>query len=238
MGLNIRPGTSDSVVEHLRQLWNVQTVSLTTGRYDISIFTVFRSPEEMTGFISEELGRIPDLVNVEDMMVLKVVKRLWWQPDPAGVAKGVRPRDLDETEMMLIKEMEAQPRETAANLGRKLGMSRKVVSRKLAALMNDKIINVVSLVNPEVLGFGVRATILLKVHPGTINSVADILAHDERVRHALIVSGQFKIYFHAVFHNIEELSSFLRDELGKIPGVIHYEPTIHVAQLKQSSYLG
>ncbi len=117
-------------------------------------------------------------------------------------------------------------------------MSRKVVARKLFTLKNDRILDVVSLTNPEIMGYGTQTTILLKVHSAHIDAIANMLVSDEKVRHVLIISGQFKILFSMLFHDIGELHRFVRTDLAILPGITGYESIINLSHYKMSSYLG
>lgn len=232
-GLNIRhPGSCDAAVAYLKPLACVQTINITTGCFDMTLFAVFHDIEEMLGFVDGELSKVPGLVSIEEMMLLKVVKRTW-----ANYVAGLsRYRDLDETETRLIEVLKLNPRETIMNLSRKLGLSRKVISRKLTGLVNDNIIAFTILVIPE--KFAVQAQVFLKVYPGQINNVAAALAANKRIAHVVIISGKFKVYFVAVFRNLEECALFINEETSKIPGINGHQTAISVASLKQSVLLG
>ncbi len=237
-GLNIRhPGSSDAAVACLKPLACVQTINITRGRFDMTLFAVFHDIEEMLGFVDGGLSKVPGLVSVEEMMILKVVKRTWAHYDgSAGLAGLSGYRDLDESETRLIDALKLNPRETIMNLSRKLGLSRKVISRKLTGLVKDNIIAFTVLVIPD--RFAVQAQVFLKVSPGEINNVAAALAANERIAHVLIISGQFKVFFVAVFRNLEECAFFIDEETSKIPGINSLQTAVSVAVLKQSVLLG
>lgn len=237
-GLNIRrPGTSDAAVEYLKPLSCVQTINITTGCFDMTLFTVFRDIDEMIGFFDGELSKVPGLATIEEMMVLKVIKRTWAHYDGSiGLSGLLVHRDLDESETRLIDALKLNPRETIMDLSRKLELSRKVVSRKLTGLINDNIIAFTILVIPE--KSAVQAQVFLKVYPGEISNVAEALAANEKIAHVLIVSGQFKVFFTAVFRNLEECAFFINEETRRIPGIISHKTAVSVAALKQSMLLG
>ena len=240
-GMTIQPGAIDSVVERLEPLWNIQSIVTTAGPFDLFILTVFRNQQELAGFICEELGKIPELVSAEDMPIMSVMKSFWKSESPmgkGGVTDEVVPRNLDDLEASLIRELEKSPRDTVANLGRKLNVSRKVVARKLAHLKRDHILDVVGMINPEVLGYGTQATILLKAPPTRINAIAEKLVGYERVQHMLVLSGQYRMLVSTLFHDIADLHDFVRTEIRSIPGIIGYEIIINLSFHKASSYLG
>jgi DNA-binding Lrp family transcriptional regulator len=237
-GLNIRrPGSSDAAVAYLKPLACVQTINIATGCFDMTLFAVFHDIEEMLGFFDGELSKVPGLATIEEMMVMKVVKIKWAHNDGSvGLAGLSEHRNLDESETRLIDALKLNPRETIMDLSRKLGLSRKVIGRKLTGLVNDNIIAFTILVMPE--RSAVQAQVFLKVYPGEINNVAAALAANERIAHVLIVSGQFKVFFAAVFRNLEECAFFINEETRKIPGIISHKTAVSVAALKQSVLLG
>ncbi|MFH2047354.1 MAG: Lrp/AsnC family transcriptional regulator [Pseudomonadota bacterium] len=236
-GLNITPGSSNAAVVYLKPLACVQTINITAGHFDMTLFAVFHDIEEMLAFVDGELSKVPGLVSIEEIMVLKVVKRTWAHYDcSAGLAGLSEQRDLDESETRLIDALKLNPRETIMNLSRKLGLSRKLISRKLTGLVNDNIIAFTILVIPE--RSAVQAQVFLKVYPGEINNVATALATNKKIAHVLIVSGQFKVFFAAVFRNMEECIFFINGDMRNIPGINSHETAVSVASLKQSVLLG
>jgi len=78
---------------------------------------------------------------------------------------------------------------------------------------------------PDLFALGYRATVglVLKVHPSSIESVAEQLASDTRILHVVICAGRYDIVAWGVFANSAEMSRFIRENLGNIPGVITRE---------------
>jgi len=223
------------VADYLRSLRNIQGIRLTTGRYDIFTYGVFRNSQELIGFIEGELSHVPELTGIEQIMILEIVKHSWMylRGDTDAYAEAI-PCDLDEWDLRLIQELEMHPRASITDLEKGLGMSRKPITKKLQTLMNNNIIRVCSVIDPLAFGFGVEAGILVRVEPGKIRSTASTLTIDKRVNHVAIITGSFALFFIAIFHDLAELSDFLRNDLGNIPGVISHETIVYVARMKES----
>lgn len=235
VGVNIHPGKSHAVIDFLRPHKNVRVIRLISGRFDILLSVLFRNLTELSTFIREELGNTPYLVHAETMIVLKRTKSSWtYLSSSPVIVKDPRPRELDELDLRLIRELEKHPRESIKNLAAKLGMSRIWTSRKLQALLDDNIIKVVSIVKPPAFGLNVEATIFVKVHPGKVTELAASLAPNTSISHVFIINGQFDLLLFAVFRDASELSDFLANDLGNKPGVISYETALQLALPKQN----
>jgi len=146
---------------------------------------------------------------------------------------------LDQLDLMIIKEMGIDGRQSVSNLAKKLGTSRATVGKKLQRLLDDNILRVAGIVLPGTLGYQTNAIIGINVIPSEIDVVAEKLVNCDNVHLMFISAGRHDIIIWALFHKAEELSYFLRQELGKIPGITHTETMINLGIRKLSlSYLG
>jgi len=136
------------------------------------------------------------------------------------------PRRLDDQDLDLIKILELTPRDSINCLSKKLGMRRQSVSERLHSLIDSGVINMVSIPNPRVTGFGTTVIVLVKVHHGKISTVANVLVAHDRVKHLVVTTEPFKIVMWIVVKSLDELTRFLIDDLGSIPGIVSYETMI------------
>ncbi|MDD5095208.1 MAG: Lrp/AsnC family transcriptional regulator [Dehalococcoidia bacterium] len=235
MGITVRPGKSDAVAGYLAPYRCVRAIRLIAGRYDALLTLFFRSQEELLGFISEELGKIPDLMDAETMAVLKVVKSSWmYLRGDTGATREATPRPLDELEVKLIEALESSPRESITHLSKKLQINRTLMGKKMQVLLNENIVRVVSVADPTAFGFGTQAIILVKTRPGQINAATDHLVADRRVNRVVITTGRFDLFLSANFQDSTEMADFLKNILGVTPGIVHYETMLQLAVPKQS----
>lgn len=235
VGVNVHPGKSHVVIDFLRPHGNVRVIRLTAGRFDILLSVLFRDLEELFTFVREELGNTPYLVHAETMIVLKHTKSSWtYLSGGPLIVKETEPHELDELDLSLIRELEAHPRESIKNLGKKLGLSRISTSRKLQRLVNQNIIRVVSIIKPSAVGYDVQAAIFVRVHPGKVIELAVSLAPNKNISHVFIINGQFDLLLLVVFRDTGELSDFLANDLGNRAGVIYHETALQLALPKQN----
>ncbi|MFA4837723.1 MAG: AsnC family transcriptional regulator, partial [Dehalococcoidia bacterium] len=156
LGLEIAPGKSADVAKELLRSKNVQTLSATTGRYDILVYALFHDNQELLNWITGELGSNKGVISVEEMTILKAVKTLYgYLRGERGVQEDIMPQRLDESALRLIKELELNPTESIGDLGKKTGMNRWMTARKLRTLLDEKVLKVVTIVDPRALGLGV-----------------------------------------------------------------------------------
>lgn len=145
---------------------------------------------------------------------------------------------LDRLDLAIVREMGVDGRQSVSALAKKLGTSRATVGKKLQRLLDEHILTVAGFVLPGTLGYQTNAIIGINVIPNEIDNVADKLVANPNVHMLFISAGRHDIIVWALFQQSEDLSNFLRQELGKIPGITHTETMINLGIKKLSmSYL-
>ena len=149
------------------------------------------------------------------------------------------PVKLDQLQLMMIKELETDGRQTITDLAKKLGTSKATARRKLGSLLESKVISVVAISDPRSLGYNTMATIGIDVMPGFVDDVADKLMGNKNVHTIRASAGRFDIDIAVMFRSIEELSKFIRGDLGRIPNIVNVEAMVTLELMKRSfAYLG
>lgn len=233
--LKTTPGKEDNVARAIQRYGCVQNVSLVAGRYDVLVFAVFRDHRRQLQWMTSELGAIEDIVDYDECHQLQMIKNSWGYTDSrhAPSAATVLPR-LSESELKLIRALETNPRENIDSLARQVGLSRKTVARSLQRLLDEDIVRIISITDPIAMGYTLHALIFLKVRLDSLSSIADQLAAHERTTHVIILGGNHNMLVAAAFRALDEMSRFLRTELGGMAGVIDRETMIHIARPKWS----
>ena len=72
--IKVHPARLQAVADELIANERIQHVIMSTGRYDIMAWAVFRDSEEMAGFVRGELGSIPGIISHETIINLRVAK--------------------------------------------------------------------------------------------------------------------------------------------------------------------
>ncbi len=128
----------------------------------------------------------------------------------------------DRTDWKIIALLNEDGRMSSAEIARKLGdVSPRTVSNRINALTEQCIINIRSIVNPEMVGYGVLADVFIEVEPGFVRRVAEHMANLPQVSYAACATGDTDVIISVRARNINELYDFVIETLGKIPGVRH-----------------
>lgn len=140
---------------------------------------------------------------------------------------------MDELDRRIINILEENGRASNARIARSVGVSEGTVRRRLNRLIADTIIQVVALPDPKALGFESEALIGAQVDPDKVDEVADSLASLSATRWVAVTTGSFDMFAWVVLPDPEKLGQFLREKVGRIPGVRRTETFVNLAVRKR-----
>lgn len=131
---------------------------------------------------------------------------------------------LDEINRKILDMLHENGRLSYSDIGRELGLSRVAVQNRVSALVDREVIEGFTIVvNPGKVGIHVSAFFQVDVQPAQLQLVAESLANETCVTSLYHMTGPSSLHMHAVFHDDEELESFLHDKLYSQNGVTHVE---------------
>ncbi len=238
MGINTFPSAVNSVAQELGCHREIHYLTITTGRYDIHAWGMFRRQEELSGFVRDELSRVQGITAAETMVNLRVVTMSFGllSANPVIHKSPPEPRHLDVLDRELIREISRNPRQTYNALARVLGSSSKTVWRRLQKLLEERILKIIAIPNPEALGFTSRATIAIDAKPDSVDAVAESLASFVNIHGVVINAGRFDILAFGDFRGSKHLSDFVTNELSQISGLLRHETMISLKTVKDSVF--
>lgn len=137
--------------------------------------------------------------------------------------------DLDSLDQQLISLLQANGRASNIELAKQIGVSEGTIRRRFRTLIKDKIIKVVAIPDPAKLGRSTSALVGLQVDPAEVDPVANKLAGIHEVQYVSVTTGAFDIFVWVALGSPEELSSFLRLQVGSIPGVRRTETFVNLS---------
>ncbi len=233
IGLKVLPSRVKSIAEEMASVVEVQNVIICAGRYDIILGAVFADNDRLSDFLINRLGAVDGVSSIETMVALRMVKAsfTFMTADELPSLDTSIP-GIDALDLMIIRELQSDPQQPQADIARKLGAAATTVRRRLKRLLDEHIIRIVAIADPHALGYNVRAMIGIKVLPGRIDDVADRLASYANVHYALMTTGPYDMVAWAVFRDTDELSGFIRLELGGIDGLASYESMLTLKVVK------
>lgn len=122
-------------------------------------------------------------------------------------------QNIDETDLKLLEELQADARVSLAELGRRVGLSSPSVADRLRRLEdNGVILGYRTELNPRALGYALGAVIRIRPHARQIPKVAKIAADTPEVVECQRITGDdcffMKLYVRDVEHLEEVLDRF------------------------------
>ncbi|GAB4548090.1 MAG: hypothetical protein Fur002_24720 [Anaerolineales bacterium] len=108
----------------------------------------------------------------------------------------------------------------ASEIARRMGnISERAVRYHIDRMMEEDVIQVSAVVNPDALGFKVNADVWLEVESDLITDVAKKIAAFENVRYVACGIGQNDISIQVVARDTAEIYYFVTEVVRKVPGV-------------------
>jgi Lrp/AsnC family transcriptional regulator, regulator for asnA, asnC and gidA len=141
----------------------------------------------------------------------------------ANVAKGRLLDDLDSLDLAIVRLLQEQGRTTNAHLARVLGVSEPTVRKRLDRLIQDEILKIVAVLNPEKTGYQTDVLIGIRVEAGHLRATGEALAQFEDVVYLGYTTGRHDILVEMLFRTDEELLDFLDRRLPAIGPILGTE---------------
>ena len=141
---------------------------------------------------------------------------------------------MDNIDRRIIETLQQDGRASHAQMARELGLSEGTARRRLAKLLQDKVIRVAAIPDPERLGYHTSAFIGLQVDPARVEAVADELSDLAEAEHVSITTGSYDIFIWVNLTSSEALASFLHNKVGIVEGVRHTETFVSLETRKRA----
>jgi Lrp/AsnC family transcriptional regulator for asnA, asnC and gidA len=251
VGIQVSLADLHAAADRLRALPSVHLVMITAGPHNIIIEAMFADPKELSTLLTRDFGSIPGIKSTETTTVLEWRKMSFSYLASSGLVASepgqkeapasehavvpVSDTSIDELDLQLLNELEADGRQPVSDLAKKLGTSRAYMSSRLQRILDQRIARIVAHTSPLALGYRIFAMVGIKVLPSDINAIADKLRYLPNVNGVVIVAGRHDIIIWTMFPTPIDLSAFLEKELGGIPGIISAECTI-LLELRKMSF--
>ena len=126
---------------------------------------------------------------------------------------------MDGLDHGIIKVLRGDGRASNAAIARQVGVSEGTVRRRLGRLIEEQFVRIVALPDPVKLGLDAEALVGIKVDAGQVDQVADEVSSLAGVGWVAVTTGPYDLFAWVTLESAAALSSFLRAELGVIPGI-------------------
>jgi len=127
--------------------------------------------------------------------------------------------ELDDIDRQIIAALQADGRATNQKIARSLRISPATVGARIRRLENVNAMRVVAVTDFAALGYKVLLAIGIEVQGRAAEEVAQELAALEEVFAVHLVTGARDIEILVALHDLEELETFLLQDVAKIRGI-------------------
>src|SRR3954451_17316580 len=126
---------------------------------------------------------------------------------------------IDITDECLIALLQADGRLRHTDLARRLGIPEATVRRRMKRLLDERFVQIVAVPDPYKIGYDTHAIVGLRVQPGKIPDVIEVLDPMPEIRYIGVTAGPDEILVEALFESNKDLRRFLTDTLSHIVGL-------------------
>ena len=141
---------------------------------------------------------------------------------------------MDELDKRIIKLLQTDGRASNAKIAREVGVSEGTVRRRLRHLIQGDVIKVIAVPNLEQMGYGTAALIGIQTDPGKIDEVTNAISSLDETHYVSMTTGAYDIFAWVGLESPERLGTFLRGQIGTIPGVRRTETFVNLSITKRT----
>jgi Lrp/AsnC family transcriptional regulator for asnA, asnC and gidA len=156
-------------------------------------------------------------------------------PPPAPPAARNGPaRRIDDLDRRIIKMLQSNGRLSNTEVARALEVTETTVRKRIAHLIDEKLLTIVAVPSPEAVGTTLSAILGVSVDLPAMQAVADTIKTYPEVRYVGLATGRYELLVEAFFVDQEHLLDFVTKRLGALAGVTNLETSIILKVVKFS----
>lgn len=128
--------------------------------------------------------------------------------------------EFDTLDIKIVNLLLEDGRMSASEIARRIGdISERAVRYRIDRMIEEDVIQISAVVNPESLGYTIKADVWLEVESDLILDVARKMASFENVTYVACGIGQNDISIQVVAKDTAEIYHFVTEVVRKVPGV-------------------
>ena len=144
-------------------------------------------------------------------------------------------RVLDDTDRAIVAHLQYDGRTPFTDIAAEVGLSEGSVRRRVKQMVDEGVLQIVGIVEPQYLEWQAAAMVCINVLPGQMEAAAQQIAQFPEVTYLFMASGGFDLFVEVYCRNREHFASFLSGQLQKVPGVERTE-TFMILKMYKLSY--
>lgn len=141
----------------------------------------------------------------------------------------------DDTDRAIITRLQLDGRTPYTDIALDLGISEASVRRRAKRLMDEGVLQIVGVAEPQFLGWNAAGMVGVTVRAGEIETAAQKIATFPEVSYLFMASGGFDLFVEVYCEDVDHFVSFLNEELQMVPGVERTE-TFMILKMYKLSY--
>jgi Lrp/AsnC family transcriptional regulator for asnA, asnC and gidA len=142
---------------------------------------------------------------------------------------------MDEIDLQILQTLQKDGRTPFTHIAKQTGVSESTIRSRYTNLVEQGVVNTVSIVDPFSLGFQAPAIIGIKTMPGKTDEVGRKLCEFPEVSYQVLTLGSFDLIIEVFCKDIAHLTKFITIDLQNIPGVRETE-TLTIAKIYKLSW--
>lgn len=144
-------------------------------------------------------------------------------------------RRLDSVDRDIIAHLQYDGRVPFTDIAANLGISEGSVRRRVKLLMDEGVLQIVGIVEPQYLDWQAAAMVGISVQAGQIEAAAQKIAQFPEVTYLFMASGGFDLFVEIYCRDRDHFASFLSEKLHQVPGIERTE-TFMILKMYKLSY--
>jgi len=152
-----------------------------------------------------------------------------------AVTGAPAPAVIDDTDREILRVLQVDGRTSNTEIARRLGVTETTVRKRLAALLEADLVQIVAVPTPRLAGLTVSAIMGISVQLKALQKVADALVERPEVRYCGVSAGRYDLILEAFFTDHEHVVRFSTDVLGRMEGITDVETSL-ILKIEKFSY--
>jgi Lrp/AsnC family transcriptional regulator for asnA, asnC and gidA len=148
--------------------------------------------------------------------------------------EGAATYHLDEIDERIVQALKEDGRMSFAEIARRLAVSPGMVRQRYFELVEKRVLQVVAVTNPTLVGYDSVALIGVRVDGSRLREIAREIAAFQEVIYLVLCAGSYDILVEVVCRDNAHLLRFLSENLRSLEGVRHTETFVYLEIVKET----
>ncbi len=141
---------------------------------------------------------------------------------------------MDQIDLDIISILQSDGRKPFTDIAKELDISEGTVRNRVARLLQERVLQIIGMVDPYRLGFDAPAIIGVSVQPPMLETVANTIAKFPEVSYLIMVSGEFDLLVEVLCRDRDHLANFLNEKLLHVPGITNTQTSMILHTFKMA----